>query len=85
MSTIIHAILRYFSPPRRENIEPPPGSTANAREKGVKTLKRPIDKDLQKISFEEVRASALVHLTGSGAEALDQEGRRQAPNTNPHS
>ena len=46
--------------------------------------RKPIDKDLRKISFEEARASALVHLTGRGAEALDQEGKRHAPNVGPH-
>ena len=46
--------------------------------------KKPIHKDLRKISFEEACASTLVHLTGCGAEALDQEGKRQPPNVGPH-
>jgi hypothetical protein len=46
--------------------------------------KKPIEKDLRKISFEEARANALVHLTGHGAEALEREGMRQAPNVGPH-
>jgi hypothetical protein len=46
--------------------------------------KTPTEKDFRTISFEEARASALVHLTGVGAEALDQEARRHAPNVGPH-
>lgn len=46
--------------------------------------KKPVHKDLRKISFEEARASALVHLTGRGAEALDREGKQHGPNVGPH-